>query len=129
VAHVKQGSKQLSKLEDHNIPMVFIGSEPGYKAWRFYNPTTKWVNVSCDAVLEEDTIWSQCDEVIGDGDPFMMEFIHVGGTAQVGNPVQPGAPLAVSVPIVHKGQVHTPRAPPQAKRSGVCHATIWEPRC
>jgi hypothetical protein len=32
VAHVKQGSKRLSKLEDRSTPMVFIGYEQGSKA-------------------------------------------------------------------------------------------------
>jgi hypothetical protein len=38
VAHMKQGSKRLSKLEDRSTPMVFIGYEPGSKAWQFYDP-------------------------------------------------------------------------------------------
>jgi hypothetical protein len=34
--------------------MVFINYEPGSKAWRFYNPATKRVHVSCDVIFEED---------------------------------------------------------------------------
>jgi hypothetical protein len=44
----------LAKLEDRNTMMVFIGYEPGSKAWRFYNPATCRVHVSRDAVFEED---------------------------------------------------------------------------
>jgi transposase InsO family protein len=33
VAHVKQGNKRLTKLEDRSTLMVFIGYEPGSKAW------------------------------------------------------------------------------------------------
>jgi transposase InsO family protein len=54
VAHVKQGSKHLGKLEDRNTMMVFIGYELGSKAWRFYNPVTRRVHVSRDTVFEED---------------------------------------------------------------------------
>jgi hypothetical protein len=54
VAHVKQGNKRLGKLEDRSTMMVFIGYEPGFKAWRFYNPVTRHVHVSRDAVFEED---------------------------------------------------------------------------
>jgi hypothetical protein len=32
VAHVKQGNKHLTKLEDCSTMMVFIGYEPGSKA-------------------------------------------------------------------------------------------------
>jgi hypothetical protein len=54
VAHVKQGSKHLGKLEDRNTMMVFIGYELGSKAWRFYNPVTRRVHVLRDTVFEED---------------------------------------------------------------------------
>jgi hypothetical protein len=54
VAHVKQGSKKLGKLDDRSTPMVFIGYKPGSRAWRFYNPVTKRVHVSHDAIFEED---------------------------------------------------------------------------
>jgi transposase InsO family protein len=53
-AHVKQGNNRLAKLEDRSTPMVFIGYEPGSKAWRFYNPDTKRVHMSRDAVFEEN---------------------------------------------------------------------------
>jgi hypothetical protein len=57
VAHIKQGRKQLSKLEDRNIMVVFIGYEEGSKAWKFYDPDTKRVHVSRNAVFEEDHRW------------------------------------------------------------------------
>jgi hypothetical protein len=31
--------------------MVFIGYEPGVKAWRFYDPVAQHVHVSRDAVF------------------------------------------------------------------------------
>jgi hypothetical protein len=54
VAHVKQRSKRLGKLDDRSKPMVFIRYEPGSKAWRFYDPVTKRVHVSRDVIFEED---------------------------------------------------------------------------
>jgi transposase InsO family protein len=56
VAHVKQGNKRLGKVEDRSTMMVFIGYEPGSKAWRFYNPVTRRVHVSRDAVFEERSL-------------------------------------------------------------------------
>jgi hypothetical protein len=53
-----RGHKRLGKLEDRSTMMVFIGYEPGSKAWRFYNPVTRHVHVSHDAVFEEDRAWS-----------------------------------------------------------------------
>jgi hypothetical protein len=57
IAHVKQGNKQLMKLEDRSTLMVFVGYELGSKAWRFYNPITKHVHVSHNAVFKEDQPW------------------------------------------------------------------------
>jgi hypothetical protein len=61
--------------------MVFIGYGPGSKAWRFYEPVTKHVFVSCDAVFEEDQVWKwSSDEqgaLGGDEDPFTIEFVSI----------------------------------------------------
>jgi hypothetical protein len=81
VAHVKQGNKKLSKLEDRSTPMVFIGYERGSKAWRFYNPSTERVHISRDAVFEEDCAWEWGDNKSSDGaEPFAVEYFSVGGT-------------------------------------------------
>jgi hypothetical protein len=53
-----RGHKRLGKLEDRSTMMVFIGYEPGSKAWRLYNLVTRHVHVSHDAVFEEDRAWS-----------------------------------------------------------------------
>jgi hypothetical protein len=84
VAHIKQGSKRLSKLEDHSTQTVFIGYEPGSKAWRFYDPVTKRVHVSRDAIFE-DRAWDWSDQGNVDSEPFNMEFVSVGGVSRVEN--------------------------------------------
>ena len=38
VAHVKVMKPHLKKLDDRSTPMVFIGYEPGAKAYRVYDP-------------------------------------------------------------------------------------------
>jgi hypothetical protein len=37
--------------------MVFIGSLLRSKAYRFYNPDTGQVVISCDVVFEEEKVW------------------------------------------------------------------------
>jgi hypothetical protein len=59
--------------------MVFIGYEPGSKAWRFYNPATCHVHVSRDAVFEEDRAWKWDEEDAMDDEPFRMEYVVAGG--------------------------------------------------
>jgi hypothetical protein len=60
--------------------MVFIGYEHGSKAWRFYNPATKRVLVSCDVVFEENRAWDWGDaEKVDYENPFCVEFMQIGG--------------------------------------------------
>jgi hypothetical protein len=94
VAHVKQENKRLGKLEDRSTMMVFIGYEPGSKAWRFYNPVTRRVHVSRDVVFEEDRAWSWNEDEIGDDEPFRVEYIAAGGAhPAAGDNAWPDSPL------------------------------------
>jgi hypothetical protein len=79
-AHVKQGSKTLTKVEDRSTMMLFIGYESGSKAWRFYNSTTKHVHVSRDVIFEEGRAWEWNEYEIEDGEPFQMEYVTAGGS-------------------------------------------------
>ncbi|WVZ49440.1 hypothetical protein U9M48_000802, partial [Paspalum notatum var. saurae] len=97
VAHVKAAGKHLSKLDDRSTPMVFVGYEAGTKAYRFYNPATRRVHVSRDAVFEEERAWDWgAEKGAGpedDAEPFHVEYITVlarGGT-QCAPPATPGA--------------------------------------
>ncbi|KAG8064903.1 hypothetical protein GUJ93_ZPchr0004g39485 [Zizania palustris] len=81
VAHVKVAGDHLKKLDDRSVPMVFIGYEEGTKAYRFFNPKTKRVHISRDAVFDEGRSWSW-DEGEGgthmDGqEPFHVEYTTV----------------------------------------------------
>jgi hypothetical protein len=98
VAHVKQGSKKLGKLDDRSTPMVFIGYEPDSKAWRFYNPVTKRVHVSHDAIFEEDMLWSWDGEDVGDGEPFSMEYVQAGAASHTMDMAHPHSPVVSPAP-------------------------------
>jgi hypothetical protein len=54
----KKGKQKLTKLEDRNSPMVFIGYEHGPKGLRFYDLATERVHVSHDMAFEEDHAWN-----------------------------------------------------------------------
>jgi hypothetical protein len=58
VAHVKFTGGHRSKLDDRSTPMVFIGYEPGSKAYRFYNPNTDRIHISRDAMFNEGRSWN-----------------------------------------------------------------------
>jgi hypothetical protein len=54
VAHVKKVGPGLTKLSDRSSQMVFTGYDSGSKAYRFYNPESRKLVVSRDAVFEEE---------------------------------------------------------------------------
>ena len=90
--------------------MVFIGYEPGTKAYRLYNPVTDRVHVSRDVVFEEGRAWNwnqggaktNIDSV--GSDPFIVEYVYVPGAAGAG-----GAPPSIE---------STPRSTSAAQSAG-----------
>jgi hypothetical protein len=57
VVHVKNTRPNLKKLEDRSTPMIFIGYEPGSKAYRVYDPVSKKVHVSRNVIFDESAQW------------------------------------------------------------------------
>jgi hypothetical protein len=53
VVHVRNTAPNLKKLNDRSKLMIFIGYEPGSKAYRAYDPVAKKVHVSRDIVFDE----------------------------------------------------------------------------
>jgi hypothetical protein len=58
IAHVKVNTPHLKKLEDRSRRMVFVGYEPGSKAYRAYDPSTRRVHISRDVVFDEAAQWA-----------------------------------------------------------------------
>jgi hypothetical protein len=57
IAHVKITRPGLNKLDDRSIKTIFMGYEPGSKAYRCYNPVDKRVIITRDVVFDEATQW------------------------------------------------------------------------
>ncbi|KAD4584327.1 hypothetical protein E3N88_21928 [Mikania micrantha] len=60
---------QLKKLDDRSTPMVYLGSEPGSKAYRMFDPINNQVNVSRDVYFNEKQGWNWAKNEIN-GTPF-----------------------------------------------------------
>ena len=60
VAHVKLTGPGQNKLSDRSRQMVFIGYETGSKAYRMFDPETRKLVVTRDAVFEEYRCWDWC---------------------------------------------------------------------
>ena len=75
---MKTAEPHLSKLADRNTKMVFIGYDrsSGTKAYRFYDPRTKLLGISCDVVFEENQAWnwSAAANDAPNGNIFTVEF-------------------------------------------------------
>lgn len=58
VAYMKLPCVNLKKLDSRSKPVIYLGKEPGVKAFRLYDPETKSVCVSRDVVFEERKAWN-----------------------------------------------------------------------
>ena len=97
IAHVRNTSPHLKKLEDRSRKMIFIGYEARSKAYRAYDPTTNRVLVSRDIVFDEAAQWnwdSDTEKQISSGhdDVFTVEYAvenqtisELDGTPEVSN--------------------------------------------
>ena len=124
VAHVKTAGGHQRKLDDRSTPMVFVGYEPCSKAYRFYNPDTKRVVISRDAVFNETRGWDwkstgeppgTCDE-----EPFKVEFVTV--TARHQDQAEHGGDSprtsASPVPVTSSSSASPTPAPPSSGGHG-----------
>lgn len=51
VGYVKIATRHLKKLDDRSKALVHLGTEPGTKAYRLLNPSTRRITVSRDVFL------------------------------------------------------------------------------
>lgn len=58
MAYAKIDSGKLRELDDRSEAAVHLGNEPGSKAYRLYNPTSKRIIVSRDVVFNEKAHWN-----------------------------------------------------------------------
>ena len=76
-AYAKVDSAQLKKLDDRSLALVHLGTEPGSKAYRFYNPTSRRIVVSRDVIFNEKAYWNWKgaeDEVQSQPEMFRMSW-------------------------------------------------------
>ena len=57
IAHMKVTTPNLKKLDDRSRRTIFVGYEPGSKAYQVYDTVTQRVHISRDLVFEEAAQW------------------------------------------------------------------------
>lgn len=130
VAHVKNGGKHLTKLEDRSTAMVFVGYEAGTKGYRLYNLTTQRVHISRDAVFEEERSWDWgADKGAGpndDFDSFTVEYITVLGRREA-PPSPPPPSIGAATPT--NGTSSAPTTPTCGLEPRTTTSTLATPTC
>jgi hypothetical protein len=58
LAYAKKLGPGVSKLSDRSIPGVFLGYEPGTKAYRVFDPVNKKLIISRDVIFDERKGWN-----------------------------------------------------------------------
>jgi hypothetical protein len=89
--------------------MVFIGYEPGSKAYKVYEPSTRRVHVSRDVIFDETASWNweeQYGEQEGSSGEFVVEYI-TSPSSLVATMEEPEEEVATTSPA---------STPPQARR-------------
>lgn len=69
ICFAKTDTVGIKKLDDMSRMLVHLGTEPGSKAYRLYDPLTKKIVVSRDVVFDESKgwNWTKGGPVQGDG--------------------------------------------------------------
>lgn len=57
LAHMKIPQVHVKKLDDRSKAVVYLGKEPGMKASRLYDPTSRRLHVSRDVIYQEEKFW------------------------------------------------------------------------
>lgn len=85
LAHSKVEPANLKKLDDRSKPLVHLGIEPGSKAYRLYNPTTRKVIVSRNVVFDEKTSWNWNETKDGPSRDPGMFYVRWGEVVDAGD--------------------------------------------
>lgn len=126
IAYIKNLHPHLTKLDDRGQKVVFIGYQDGSKAYRFYDPVTKRVHVSRDAVFDESARWDWGEALMaGSEDSFTVEYeynlkshdeVVVPKSSSLGTPSSSDTPPSIGAPAA-PSTTSTPTSPLTAPRA------------
>ena len=109
LAHVKVVTPHIPKLADRSKQMVFIGYDMNTKGYRMFNPTTRQVVVTRDAVFEEEKKWEWSNSPVTStgsiGNTLTAHYFTIAGVSDTTNQEDK---VAVSDPDPDSLTPHTP---------------------
>ena len=102
VAYMKNVRPHLAKLDPKGLKVIFIGYEPGSKAYRFYDPAKGQAHVSRDVIFDDTTFWQWNDVTEADQNPnqFTVEYL-VTESGEGGAQHREPSPSPVAAPGTH----------------------------
>ena len=79
IAYMKVTRPHLAKLDPRGLKVIFIGYEPGSKAYRLYDPAGGRAHVSRDVIFNESTFWQWNGVTEADQNPnqFTIEYLVI----------------------------------------------------
>ena len=77
IGYVKTEPPNLRKLDDRSRALVHLGTEPGSKAYRMYDPSSRRITVSIDVIFDEEKGW-KWDKVGSKGDEPGKLIVDIG---------------------------------------------------
>lgn len=73
---MKVTTLHLKKLDDRSRRTIFVGYEPGSKAYRLYDPEARRVHISRDVVFQEQEEWRWGEEQRTAANDFTVEHME-----------------------------------------------------
>lgn len=102
IAHAKITRPHAGKLDDRSVKTVFVGYEPGSKAYRVYDPVRKRLHITRDVVFDEAASWNWAEIGSDAAAPgtFTVEYMVdvLSGGGEPGAPVSPAPTADTSIP-------------------------------
>ena len=132
IGHVKKPKNQTTKLSDRSVLMVYLGVEPGSKAYWMYNPKDNKVVVARDVIFEENRRWDWIvdqEKKPTSNQSWFETFFNtsIEGGAQIQSPVHGIAESPTPVFETYNSQPSNSTSPITSLRSGALSSLNTQP--
>ncbi|KAJ9560132.1 hypothetical protein OSB04_005292 [Centaurea solstitialis] len=130
VAHTKRLANHLTKLSDRSETMVYLGAEPGSKAFRLFDPKRNRLHVARDVFFEENTRWnwSTAQESQPTTNPnwFNVQVVAAGEEG-IGKDTESDGEHETSAPRFDSNEPQSPLSTPSLTRSDTGNSSNSSP--